>query len=517
MKTFKDFSLSEPVSKALSELGFDTPTPIQAQALPILLKETTDFLGLAATGTGKTGAFGIPLIERLHPTKKGIQALILCPTRELALQISGQIDLLGKYRGIKALPIYGGTGYGDQIYGLKRGAQIIVGTPGRIIDHMEKGTLNLDHLDTLILDEADEMISMGFKDDLELILSSTPKEKKMTWLFSATMSPEVRRVADTYLKNPKQVQVNRTEMLPTTVEQIYYFTQESLKPEVLCKLIDHAEDFYGIIFCQTKALVTELNQLLTSRGYRSDCLHGDMDQTSRDRTMRGFRERKFSVLVATDVACRGLDVKDITHVINYSLPRELDNYVHRIGRTGRSGKSGFAMSLVTSSHKGLIGRIEKMTRTKMREGNIPTRKEIGIKLVGKLLEKFESEKASARATALLNEEWKTKLATLTPEEVASRFIAMMHPDLFIEKAKAQKPSPQVISIPGHTGAPKGAAPKVVQKPSFSRWKEERPSSGRSFSHRKGQKRGADQPNWKRDGSSEQRRGPREGFRPSKHQ
>jgi len=430
MKNFSELNISEPILRAITELGFNEPSPIQAETLPILLGEGTDFLGLAATGTGKTGAFAIPLLEKMDVTKRGIQALILCPTRELAIQVAGQIALIGKYKDIKALPVYGGTGYADQIYGLKRGIPIVVGTPGRVIDHMEKGTLDLSNLQTLILDEADEMISMGFKDAIESILSAVPEGQAQTWLFSATMSPDVRKVANKYLKSPAQVQVNRTEMLPDTVEQIYYITQESNKPEVLCKLVDAAEDFYGIVFCQTKALVVDLHQYLLGRGYRTDCLHGDMDQNSRDRTMRGFREKKISILVATDVACRGLDVNDITHVVNYSIPRELDNYVHRIGRTGRIGKSGLAFSLVTNSHRMLIGRIERMTKTRMKEGTIPTRKDIGLIKVAKSLSTFKEQPVPTRVVELMDADWKAAIADMSKEEITGRFLGLMLPEVF---------------------------------------------------------------------------------------
>jgi ATP-dependent RNA helicase DeaD len=437
MQSFDELNLSEPLTKAISALGYTTPSPIQAQALPILLGEPTDFMGLAATGTGKTATFSIPLLEKIDPKLKKVQGLILCPTRELALQVAGQIDLLGKFKGIKALPIYGGASYGDQIYGLKSGATIVVGTPGRVIDHMEKGTLSLENVSTLILDEADEMISMGFKEDLEKVLDASPRDESQIWLFSATMSKEVRKVADTYLRKPKQIQVNRTEMLSTTVEQIYYYTHESDKPEVLCKLIEAADDFYGIIFCQTKALVTDLTQYLLERGYKVDCLHGDKDQNSRERTMNAFRTKKVNMLVCTDVASRGLDVKDITHVINYSIPRELDLYVHRIGRTARSGKSGIAMSLVTNAHRVLIGRIESMTKSRMKEGRIPSNKEIGTKRMLKVLGQFKEQKNHQKAIDLLGEEWMSSLSEMKPEEIAGRFLVMASPDLFIDRPETK--------------------------------------------------------------------------------
>lgn len=433
LQSFTELPLSPGLQKAIVAMGYETPSPIQAQAIPKLLGTSTDFLGLAATGTGKTAAFGIPLLEQLDPLKKFTQALILCPTRELALQVSGQINLLGQYKGIRALPVYGGSGYRDQIAGMKQGAPVIVGTPGRLVDHIERGTLRLSQLSTVILDEADEMISMGFKVDLDKILSQVPPQSCKTWLFSATMSPEVRKVADKFLKQPQQVQVNRTEMLSSTVEQIYYVTREGNKPEVLCKLIDAAEDFYGLIFCQTKTMVQTLTQLLVSKGYKADCLHGDRDQGARERTMRAFRERQLSMLVCTDVASRGLDVKDTTHVINFSLPRELEVYVHRIGRTARGGQAGVAMSLVTQAQHQLISRLERLTKKKIKMGVIPSRKEIGQKKVHRILASFKDQPNFARAEELLNDEWRETLAQMAPSEVAARFLAMDMKDLLADR------------------------------------------------------------------------------------
>ncbi|MBI3541500.1 MAG: DEAD/DEAH box helicase, partial [Deltaproteobacteria bacterium] len=430
MKTFTELSLKPLLMRAITDLKYETPTPIQAQALPILLGQATDFIGLAATGTGKTAAFAIPMLEHTEASSRTLQGLVLCPTRELALQVSGQINLLGKHLGIRALPIYGGSPFGDQFRGLREGVNVVVGTPGRLIDHLTRGTLKLDNLKTLVLDEADEMISMGFKDELEAILKAAPRSSSHIWLFSATMSKEVRRVADTYLKNPKQVQVNRNEMLSNTVEQIYYTTKEANKPEVLCKIIEAADDFYGLVFCQTKALVVDLTSYLTQRGYKVDCLHGDKDQNSRERTMQLFRDRRAQVLICTDVASRGLDVKDVTHVINYSLPRELDSYVHRIGRTARSGKAGFAMSLVTQSHRMLIPRIEKMTNSRMREGVIPTRKEIGEKKVKHVLTQFKAHKSFVRAVEVMGEAWRAEIAAMPKEEIVGRFLVMNFPEIF---------------------------------------------------------------------------------------
>lgn len=468
MSSFKELPLSEPVARAISELGFETPSPIQAETLPILLDEPTDFLGLAATGTGKTAAFSIPMIEGLTASKSGsVEALILCPTRELALQVCEQVALIGKYKRVQPVPVYGGAGYADQVYGLKRGTKVVVGTPGRVVDHLERGTLKLDGLRTLILDEADEMISMGFKEDLDKVLSAAPRESDepcRIWLFSATMNREVRRVADAYLRDPKFVQINRTEMVPPTIDQIYYPAREGDKPEILCKLIEATDDFYGLIFCQTKALVVELTQYLHERGFKVDSLHGDKDQNSRERTMESFRDRKVQILVCTDVASRGLDVKDITHVINYSLPRELDNYVHRIGRTGRSGKTGIAMNLVTLSHRRLIFQIEKFTKTKMREGQIPTRREIGARKVREKLQRFNDQPYFKRALEVMDENWKEALNEMSAEDVAARFLAMMMPEIFNEPTRAPSPVAPKRSMAAELSRPS----RTSERPSVPR-------------------------------------------------
>lgn len=437
MENFSELSLVSPLAQAISDLGFVKPSPIQAEALPVLLGDPTDFIGLAATGTGKTAAFSIPLLARLKPDVKAVQALILCPTRELVLQVAGQVNLLGKHLGVHALPIYGGASYGDQFRGLKSGAQVVVGTPGRMIDHLERGTLRLDDVTTVVLDEADEMISMGFREDMEAILSQAPEDTSNVWLFSATMSPGVRRVADDFLENPRTVQVNRTEMLSSTVEQYYYMTQEKNKPEVLCKLIDAADHFYGVVFCQTKDLVMNLSRYLSERGYKVDSLHGDKSQAAREMTLADFRAKRLTVLVCTDVAARGIDVKDITHVINYSIPRELDNYVHRIGRTARSGKSGFAMSLVTPSHRHLLGKIERLTKSRIHEGQVPTRKAIGIKKVSSLLARLQEQENYARAVELLDDAWREALAGMSAEEIAGRFLALTYPDVFAEERRPE--------------------------------------------------------------------------------
>jgi ATP-dependent RNA helicase DeaD len=484
---FQSLPLRPELQRAIQDLGFEKPSPIQAQALPLLLEKDTDFIGLAATGTGKTVAFTLPMLERINPAIKHVQAIILCPTRELCLQVAGQVDLLGKHMGIRSLAIYGGTGYDDQLRGLRTGTPIVVGTPGRMIDHLERGTLKLNHVRIAVLDEADEMISMGFREDMEAILESVPSEASNTWLFSATMSPQVRRVADEFLRDPEIVQVNRTEKLSSTIQQIGYLTQEKNKPEVLCKLIDAADDFYGVIFCQMKSLVVDLTRYLSERGYKVDCLHGDMSQAARESAMQAFRDKRLKILVCTDVASRGLDVKDITHVVNYSLPRELDLYVHRIGRTGRAGKTGIAMSLITPSHRHLANRIERTLKTKLEKGEVPTRREIGLKKIARELENFKAIEGADKALELLDDSWKEAVADMTPQEVAARFLSEKFPWVFstsFERPQMQRtPRPEMNERkPFEAGDRKSSAPK-----------ERKFSGGASAKSRKPQKEIVEQP------------------------
>ncbi len=428
--SFNHYSFSPELKRAIDELGFTAPTPIQLETLPILLNRPTDFLGLAATGTGKTAAFSIPLLENLKGGSKTVQALILCPTRELAKQTSEQINMLARYKKTKALAIYGGSNYGGQLRALKEGVSIVVGTPGRIIDHLERGTLKLNDIQTVILDEADEMISMGFKEEIESILERVQQEEKhQTWLFSATMSPEIRKIADQFLDQPEQIQVNKQEGVSKAVKQFFYTVREDEKPEVLQKLIDQAPDFYGLIFCQTKALVVDLTERLRARGYAVDCLHGDMEQDARERTMKAFKAKSVKLLICTDVASRGIDVKDLTHVVNYSLPRELDLYVHRIGRTGRGVAEGIALSLVSPSHMFLVSRIENATKSKMTRGQIPGDVEVLKVRLQRALNSFleepgkESIGVNALSEILLSTGWPEALEIMSKEEIVARFLA----------------------------------------------------------------------------------------------
>lgn len=429
--TFKDFSLSSELFRAIEALGFDSPTPIQVETLPLLLEGTTDFLGLASTGTGKTAAFGIPLLESIDPALKSVQGLILCPTRELAKQVAEQINLLARFKSTKCLAIYGGSDYGGQLRALREGVNIVVGTPGRVIDHLDRGTLQIQNLKTIVLDEADEMISMGFRDEIELILNRVDNQKNLQkWMFSATMNKDIRKIADRFLTQPKQVSINKASGGATTsVAQFYFPVHEDQKVSLLENLIDSAADFHGLIFCQTKLLVEDITRQLKIDGYAAECLHGDMDQKAREKVMKAFKLKDVTVLVCTDVAARGIDVKDLSHVINYSLPRELENYVHRIGRTGRGGKEGIAWNLVNPSHMNLIPQIEKLTKIKMVRASVPQEKDILKVKAERALTIFKSQKGVEGAHAnLVNEilsegAWKETLESLSKEEIVSRFLS----------------------------------------------------------------------------------------------
>ncbi len=444
--SFAQFNLSEGITKAMKEMGFVSPTPIQEQALPLLLGDSHDFIGLASTGTGKTGAFGIPLIERINADDKSTQALVLSPTRELALQVAEQIEKLGKYKGVRVVTIYGGASYTTQISGVKRGAHIIVATPGRLIDFLEQKIVKLSAVQTVVLDEADEMISMGFKDDLETILKATHPETSTstraackTWLFSATMSSDIRRVANLYLESPKTVQINKSGGLSDSVEQIYYTVKNSHKVEVLGRILQINPDFYGIIFCQTKAEVADVGDALTRRGFPTESLHGDRTQREREVTLKKFRNREVQVIVATDVAARGLDVKDLTHVVNYNLPWDTESYIHRIGRTGRNGKKGIAISLINPEQLRSLKRVQMATRVTMGKGKVPTADDVAIMKIKQVFAKILAVDVVSPQFLLaqsyiedLVKDQESDFATMTREESMARFITAYYPQVFIK-------------------------------------------------------------------------------------
>ncbi|MBX6352361.1 MAG: DEAD/DEAH box helicase [Thermoflavifilum sp.] len=369
MTSFQDMGLSRKVQQAIDEMGYEEPSPIQAACIPLIL-EGKDVIGQAQTGTGKTAAFGIPVIERVTSENR-VQALVLAPTRELAIQVAGEFRKIGKYKRVRTLPIYGGQSIGHQIRALQQGVHVVIGTPGRVLDHIRRGTLKLNHVRMVVLDEADEMLDMGFIEDIEAILRETP-ETRQTLLFSATFPAEVKRLALRYMNAPEHVTINRGEVTVPLTDQVYYKVLERNKLESLCRIIDSEEVSLGIIFCRTKRGVDELVEALLARGYLVDGLHGDLSQAQRDRVMKRFRNGDIELLVATDVAARGIDVENVTHVINYDIPQDPESYVHRIGRTGRAGKRGLAITLVTPREFKLLKQIERETKAKMVAREVPS-------------------------------------------------------------------------------------------------------------------------------------------------
>ncbi len=388
-KLFSELGLSAELLKAIDKLGFEQASPIQAEAIPVLLTGR-DIVGQSQTGSGKTAAFGIPAVEKVDASKREVQVLILCPTRELAVQVSEEIHKLAFFkRGIHALPIYGGQSYERQFYGLKQGAQIVIGTPGRVMDHMRRGTLRLETVKMAILDEADVMLNMGFREDIELILQAVPAERQ-TVFFSATMPRPIRELIEKYSRDPQNVKIEQKAMTVPTVEQAYYEVDRRHKMELLTRLIDLYDLKLGIIFCNTKRMVDDLVDYLEAAGYQADRLHGDMTQNMRDRVMNKFRQSGLEFLVATDVAARGIDVDDVEVVFNYDLPYDPEDYVHRIGRTGRAGRSGRAISLVPYRELFQIRNIERFTNVRIQRGKIPTADEVAEARENVFLEKLRA-------------------------------------------------------------------------------------------------------------------------------
>ena len=368
---FEDLELDAKIMRAITDMGFEAASPIQGQAIPLEL-QGLDIIGQAQTGTGKTAAFGIPLLQKIDPKNKKPQAIILCPTRELAIQVSEEIRRLAKYmHGVKVLPIYGGQEIGRQIRSLKDGVQVIIGTPGLVMDHMRRKTVKMDQIHTVVLDEADEMLNMGFLEDMETILSALPEERQ-TLMFSATMPQAIQRIAANFQKDPQIVRVVKKELTVPKVTQYYYEVKPKNKLEVMCRLLDLYDPKLSVVFCNTKKQVDELVQGLQGRGYFAEGLHGDLKQEQRDRVMRAFRTGRTDILVATDVAARGIDVDDVEAVFNYDVPQDDEYYVHRIGRTGRAGREGKAFNLVVGKEVYKLREIQRYCKTRIIPQAIPS-------------------------------------------------------------------------------------------------------------------------------------------------
>jgi len=372
--TFADLGLSELLLQSITSVGYEVPSPIQEQTIPVLLAGK-DVIAQAQTGSGKTAAFGLPIIETIEPRERGVQSLILCPTRELAIQVSEALHKYGRHKRIETLPIYGGQPYERQLRGLQRGVHIVVGTPGRVMDHMRRGTLRLDNLKFFVLDEADEMLDMGFIDDIEWILQQVPGERQ-TALFSATMPARIADLARKYMKDPQRISVRGKEMTVPETHQTYYEVPRARKVDALTRILDAEVPSSAMIFCRTKHGVDELGEALMARGFPVETLHGDLSQSQRDRVMKRFRSGQAEILIATDVAARGLDVPDVSHVINFDIPESPETYVHRIGRTGRAGKAGSAITLVTPRESRWIRTIERITRARIEPRRLPSASDV---------------------------------------------------------------------------------------------------------------------------------------------
>ena len=408
MSNFNELNLSKALMQAISEMGFEETTPIQEKAIPHAL-QGKDIIGQAQTGTGKTAAFGIPMIERITPERENIRGLIITPTRELAIQVAEELNRIGQFKGVRVLPIYGGQDIERQIRALKSRPQIIVGTPGRLMDHMRRKTIRLQNIEFVILDEADEMLSMGFIEDIENILNEIPTERQ-TMLFSATMPKTILDLAQRFMKHPEFVSIKAKEMTVPQVEQYYLEVQEKFKFDILCRLLDIHSPELAIVFGRTKRRVDELFEALSKRGYSAEGIHGDLTQARRDTVMRHFKEGLTEILVATDVAARGLDISGVTHVYNFDIPQDPESYVHRIGRTGRAGKTGIAFTFVTPREISHLRLIEQVARKKIERKSLPTLHEalegqqrITMEKILKTLEDEDIFKYRELATQLLED------------------------------------------------------------------------------------------------------------------
>jgi ATP-dependent RNA helicase DeaD len=368
--TFKDLGLSEKALKAIHKKGFEEPTDIQAMTIPVMLKDQFNIIAQAQTGTGKTAAFGLPLLDLIDENLRDVQALILVPTRELAIQVSEEINSLKGDSKIEAIPIYGGQAIDQQLSRLRKGVQIVVGTPGRIIDHLKRGTLLIDQINHLILDEADEMLNMGFVEDMEEIFKHTSEDKR-TLLFSATMPKRIQDLAKKYMTGYEHLVAKNNPLTTSLTEQIYFEVKHSDKFEALCRIIDIEPEFYGMVFCRTKNDVDSIVPHLKDRGYDAEGIHGDISQAQREKILGAFKKKKITILIATDVAARGIDVNDLTHVINYSLPQDAESYVHRIGRTGRAGKQGTAITFITPSEYSRLMFFQKHAKADIKRSTLP--------------------------------------------------------------------------------------------------------------------------------------------------
>ena len=424
MKTFEELGVSPEIRKAIEEMGYENQMPVQEEVIPYLLGEGNDVVALAQTGTGKTAAFGLPLIQKINVKNRVPQALILCPTRELCLQIAGDLNDYSKYiDGLKVLPVYGGSSIESQIRMLKSGVHIIVATPGRLIDLMERKVAKLDTIGNVVMDEADEMLNMGFTDSINSILEKVPEDRN-TLMFSATMSPEISRISKQYLRNAKEITIGTKNEGSKNVNHIAYVVHAKDKYAALKRIADYYPQIYGIIFCRTRKETQEIADKLIQDGYNADSLHGELSQAQRDLVMQKFRQRHLQLLVATDVAARGLDVNDLTHVINYGLPDDTESYTHRSGRTGRAGKTGISIAIINLRERGKMREIERIINKKFIVGEMPTGKQICEQQLIKLIDDIEKVKVNEEEIESFLPGIYRKLEWLSKEDLIKRVVSM---------------------------------------------------------------------------------------------
>ena len=420
LKTFEELGVSAEIRRAISEMGYEHPMPVQEEVIPYLLGVGNDVIALAQTGTGKTAAFGLPVLQKVNPDNRATQAVILSPTRELCLQIAGDLKEYSRYiDNLHVLAVYGGSSIESQIRSLRKGAQVIVATPGRLIDLMHRGVARLDSVENVVLDEADEMLNMGFTESINEILAGVPAERN-TLLFSATMGKEIERIAKSYLHDYKEIVVGSRNEGAENVNHIYYLVHAKDKYAALKRVVDYYPRIYGIIFCRTRMETQEVADHLIRDGYNAEALHGDLSQAQRDLTMQKFRQHHTQLLVATDVAARGLDVEDLTHVINYGLPDDVENYTHRSGRTGRAGKRGTSISIIHLREKGKVRIIEKVIGKKFEVGTLPEPQEICTKQLYKVMDELERIEVNDTEIAPFMPEIFRKLDWLTKEDLIKR-------------------------------------------------------------------------------------------------
>ncbi|MDR0894550.1 MAG: DEAD/DEAH box helicase [Prevotellaceae bacterium] len=423
MKTFEELGVSPEIRRAIEDMGFACPMPVQEEVIPYLLGDNNDVVALAQTGTGKTAAFGLPLIQKVDVRERTPQSLILCPTRELCLQIAGDLNDYSKYiDGLRVLPVYGGSSIESQIRSLKQGVHIIVATPGRLLDLMERKTVSLAAIRNVVMDEADEMLNMGFSDSINAILAEVPDERN-TLLFSATMSAEISRISKKYLRNAKEITIGRKNESTGNVNHVVYTVHAKDKYAALKRIVDYYPQIYCIVFCRTRKETQEIADKLMQEGYNADALHGELSQAQRDTVMQKFRIRNLQILVATDVAARGLDVDDLTHVINYGLPDDIENYTHRSGRTGRAGKTGTSISIINLREKGKLREIERVINKKFVFGEMPTGTQICEKQLLKVIDDLEKVKVSEEEIAAFMPDIYRKLDWLSKEDLIKRMVS----------------------------------------------------------------------------------------------